>query len=71
MDSENQFLTQSSFDGRDRPNDRVQSYTPLQLQESLVRNNKLREVRDYLKTTYYNPTEQYLDEFFDYYLELE
>jgi hypothetical protein len=71
IDSENQYLTRSVGDGLDRPNDRVQGYTPIQLQESLVRNNNLREVRDYLKNTYSNPTEQYLDELFDYYLKLE
>lgn len=53
--------------GGNFPIHRFHVYTPLQLQEALVRNNNLREIRDDLKRTYSNPTAQYLDELFDDY----
>lgn len=67
MDSHNQL----SVKGGDRANDKVSGYTFDQIQQAVRRSTQLSHVKNYLKSNYYNPTQQHLDELFHFYSQFD
>ena len=53
------------------PNDNVQGYTPSQMQSAVKTSRKLEHVRDYLRDTYNNRTENNLNDLFDFYIDIQ
>ncbi|OUD36948.1 hypothetical protein [Flavobacterium sp. FPG59] len=58
-------FNQREFYGFNYPVDRVNGYTIMQLQNSLVGASSWNEWRDNIKNRYNNPSEIYLDELFN------
>ena len=53
------------------PDDDVDGYTSGQLQAAVKTSRKLEHVRDHLRDTYDNGTEEFLDDLFDFYIDIQ
>ena len=53
------------------PDDDVIGYTPSQLQAAVKTSRKLEHVRDHLRDKYTNGTEEFLDDLFDFYIDIQ
>jgi len=72
MDNNNQRITEGSGAGDVTfPNDDVDGYTIRQLQKAVENSRTLRQVRDYLRDNYTNPTEGGLNDLFTFYINVE
>ncbi len=71
VDNENQRNTRGHSGSTNYPDDKVSGYTISQLQNALKESRKLEHVRDYLRDKYRNSTEDYLDDLFDFYIDIQ
>ena len=53
------------------PDDDVVGYTPAQMQNAVKTSRKIEHVRDYLRDTYNNSTQDNLNDLFDFYIDIQ